>query len=106
MSRTRDEGRHRRDGREGQANPPFWVTRRAALFAVVATHVAAGLAVLAEVVRPVDAGGYAVKRVAGLDFTASYALYGFAACVLLVLLGIVLRRLVMRDESYYRGGPR
>jgi len=41
-----------------------------------------------------------------LDFIASYAIYGFVACVLLVLLGIVLRKLVMRDENYYRDGPR
>lgn len=90
----------------GDAGTPFWVTRRAALLAVVATHVAAGIAVLAEFVRPVSAGGYVVKRVAALDFTGSYAVYGFVACVLLVLLGIVLRRLVMRDENYYRDGPR
>lgn len=30
-----------------------------------------------------------------------YALYGFVACVLLVLAAKVLRRLIMRDEEYY-----
>ena len=30
-----------------------------------------------------------------------YALYGFVACVALVLLAKWLRKLVMRDESYY-----
>ena len=85
---------------------PFWLTRRGAMVAVVATHIAGLLAVLAEFVRPVSSpGGYTVKRVAGLDFIASYAIYGFVACVLLVLLGILLRRLVMRDENYYRDGP-
>ncbi len=94
--------------RETQADdrkPAFWLTRRGAMVAVVATHVAALIAVLAEVVRPAS-GSYPVKRPEALDFIASYALYGFAACVLLVLLGILLRRLVMRDEDYYRGGRR
>lgn len=30
-----------------------------------------------------------------------YAIYGFVACVLLVLLAKVLRKLIMRDEDYY-----
>lgn len=30
-----------------------------------------------------------------------YALYGFVACVLLVLLAKELRKLLMRDEDYY-----
>lgn len=30
-----------------------------------------------------------------------YALYGFVACVLLVLLAAEMRKLVMRDEDYY-----
>jgi hypothetical protein len=30
-----------------------------------------------------------------------YALYGFVACVLLVLLAKEMRKLVMRDEGYY-----
>ena len=30
-----------------------------------------------------------------------YALYGFVACVLLVLLAKEMRKLVMRDEDYY-----
>ena len=39
-----------------------------------------------------------------------YALYGFVACVVLVLLAKELRKLVMRDEDYYEhrspsGGP-
>jgi len=85
---------------------PFWLTRRGAMIAVVATHVTAALTVLAEFIRPVSAsGGYAVKRVAALDFVASFAVYGFTACVLLVLLGIALRKLVMRDEDHYRDGP-
>ncbi len=83
---------------------PFWVTRRGAMVAVIATHVVAFLAVVAEFVRPASTpDGYVVKRVAWLDFIASYAIYGFVACVLLVLLGILLRRFVMRDENYYRG---
>jgi hypothetical protein len=38
-----------------------------------------------------------------LDFLASYAIYGFVACVILVLMGRVLRRLVIRNENYYHG---
>jgi hypothetical protein len=30
-----------------------------------------------------------------------YAVYGFVACVLLVLLAAEMRKLVMRDENYY-----
>jgi hypothetical protein len=30
-----------------------------------------------------------------------YAFYGFVACVLLVLLAKEMRKVVMRDESYY-----
>jgi hypothetical protein len=30
-----------------------------------------------------------------------YAIYGFVACVLLVLLAAEMRKLVMRDENYY-----
>lgn len=111
MSRSDDPdlktGVHEAHGRSDDADTPVWLTRRGAIRAVIATHIAAALAVLAEVVRPVSTpGGYPVKRVEALDFVASYAIYGFVACVLLVLLGIVLRKLVMRDENYYRDGPR
>ena len=34
-----------------------------------------------------------------------YALYGFVACVLLVLLAKEMRKLVMRDERYYGDEP-
>ncbi len=82
----------------------FWVTPKAARIAVVALHVVAGIAVLVELLFPFPADSHAVERVHALDFSASYAVYGFTACVILVLLGIVLRRLVMRDEDYYRDG--
>lgn len=95
------------EGKSDGHRPAFWLTRRGAMVAVVVTHAAAFISVLAEVIRPVSApGAYPVKRVPALDFIASYALYGFGACVLLVLLGILLRRLVMRDEDYYRDGRR
>lgn len=103
MSRSKE--RHVSDQQGGA--PAFWLTRRGAMMVVVGTHVAGMLAVLAEFVRPASSpDSYIVKRVAGLDFIASYAIYGFVACVLLVLLGIVLRRFVMRDENYYRDGQR
>ncbi|MCB1725680.1 MAG: hypothetical protein KDJ39_18505 [Gammaproteobacteria bacterium] len=36
---------------------------------------------------------------------AFYALYGFIACVLLVLLAKEMRKIVMRDEDYYTQAP-
>lgn len=83
--------------------PLFWVTRKGARFALVALHLAAVLVVLVELVLPFPADDHAVERVHALDFPASYAIYGFVACVVLVLLGRLLRRLVMRREDYYRG---
>ena len=89
---------------ERRQAPLFWVTRQGARIAVIALHIAALIAVVVELVFPFPAGGHGVERVHALDFPASYAVYGFVACVILVLLGIVLRRLVMRDESYYGEG--
>ena len=89
--------------RRQQQTPLFWVTGRGARVALVALHVAALAALAIELVFPFPEEAHAVERVHALDFPASYAIYGFAACVILVLLGIVLRRLVMRDENYYRG---
>jgi len=80
---------------------PFWVTPRAARIALIAVHVAAIASVLIELAVPFSSAGYAVKRVEALDFAGSYAAYGFVSCVLLVLLGKVLRRGVMRRETYY-----
>ena len=34
---------------------------------------------------------------------AFYAIYGFVACVILVLVATQMRKLVMRDENYYEG---
>jgi hypothetical protein len=65
-------------------------------------HVLAFGAVVFEWLFPLYPEGYAAERVQELDFTGSYAVYGFVSCVILVLLGLVLRRLVMRPESFYR----
>lgn len=80
---------------------PFWVTRRGARVALIFLHAAAAIAVLVEFLWPFPEDAHAVERVHALDFLASYAAYGFVACVLLVLLGIALRRAVMRGEDYY-----
>lgn len=95
--------RHHEAGERRQA-PPFWVTRRGARIALIALHIAALIAAVTEFLFPFPEDGHAVERVHSLDFPASYAIYGFVACVVLVLLGIVLRRLVMRGENYYREG--
>lgn len=82
----------------------FWVSRRAALIAVRAGLVAASLSILVEYLYPFSAAAHGVKRVAALEFLGSYAIYGFVGCVLLVLLGRGLRRLVRRDEDHYGEG--
>lgn len=82
---------------------PFWVTKRGARIALVALHVAAVVAVAVEFLRPFPDDAHAVERVHALDFAASYAIYGFVACVALVILGRVLRRIVMRRADYYDG---
>jgi len=79
----------------------FWVTRRGARVALIMLHAAAIAAVLLELLMPFGADDHAVERIHALDFPASYAVYGFVACVILVLLGIVLRRIVMRAEDFY-----
>jgi hypothetical protein len=95
------------DGHESsaanRARTPFWVTRAAARRVLIGVHAAALAAVLVEIVVPFSAEPHAVERVHALDFAASYAIYGFVACVVLVLLGISLRRLVIRRETYYDG---
>ena len=88
-------------GDRSRRQPLFWVSREAARRALIALHAAAAVAVLIELIFPFGDDGHAVERVHALDFWASYAIYGFIACVVLVLLGRVLRRLVMRDERYY-----
>ncbi len=50
------------------------------------------------------AADFIVHRHTGFDWEkipAFYAIYGFAACVLLVLAARELRKLVMRKEDYY-----
>jgi hypothetical protein len=79
----------------------FWVTRTAARRVLIGVHAAAALAVLVEVFVPFAGEPHAVERVHALDFIGSYAVYGFVACVVLVLLGIGLRRLVIHPEDYY-----
>ena len=86
-----------------KSRPLYWVTREAARRALIALHAIALLVVLIELVMPFSAGGHGVERVRALEFPASYAIYGFIACVVLVLLGRALRRVAMRDEHYYRG---
>ena len=47
---------------------------------------------------------FIVHRHIGLDWEripAFYAMYGFVACVLLVVLARLMRKLVMRKEDYY-----
>jgi hypothetical protein len=92
----------RYENRPREAHDLFWVSRRGAKIALVILHVAAAITVSIELLRPFVGDSHAVERAHSLDFPASYAIYGFLACVLLVLLGRILRRLVMRHESYYR----
>ena len=36
------------------------------------------------------------------ELTAFYAVYGFVACVILVILAAQMRKFLMRDEDYYQ----
>ena len=87
---------------DNRKEPLFWVSRKAARIALTALHLAAFVAVVVELLWPFPDDAHAVERIHALDFPTSYAIYGFVSCVLLVLVGRVLRRLVMRDEAYYR----
>jgi len=89
--------------KKGASESPFWVTRKGARIALVALHIAVLVAVVTELIRPFPEDAHAVERVHALDFLGSFAIYGFVACVILVLMGRVLRRVVMRDENYYHG---
>lgn len=81
--------------------PPLeWVTRARARSVVIALHAVAVLCVLVEFL-PFGAGDHESERLHALEFVGSFALYGFVACVILVLLGRELRRLVKRDEDYW-----
>ena len=84
-----------------ESRPLYWVTRAAARRALIALHAIALLVVLIEIAMPFGADGHGVERVHVLEFPGSYAIYGFIACVILVLLGRLLRRLVMRAEDVY-----
>jgi hypothetical protein len=61
----------------------------------LALYIACGLSVIAEffVHRHVD---HPWEALFGF-----YAVYGFVACVLLVLIAKAMRKVVMRDEDYY-----
>lgn len=85
------------------SRPLALVSRRAARRALVWLHAAALVVVTVEYLRPFSEDAHGIERVHALDFLASYAVYGFVACVVLVLLGRLLRRGVMRAEDYYEG---
>lgn len=40
------------------------------------------------------------------EFPAFYAIFGFVACVILVLLSTQMRKIVMRGEDYYESSDR
>ncbi len=94
-------GKHKASPHDQSSGGLFWVSPQGARAALIALHLAALVAVVIEFIFPFPADGHAVERVHALDFPASYAIYGFVSCVILVLLGIVLRRLVKRPEHYY-----
>ncbi|MGH8168656.1 MAG: hypothetical protein ACREQ1_15555 [Woeseiaceae bacterium] len=88
---------------EGTPTTAFWVTRGAARIALIALHTGALAIVLLELLIPFSSDDHAVERIPILDLPASYAIYGFVACVILVMLGRLLRRIVMRAENLYDG---
>ncbi|MEX0707712.1 MAG: hypothetical protein WD078_07070 [Woeseia sp.] len=94
------------DSKQTDSRPLYWVTAAAGRRAVIALHVVAIAAVLIEFLFPFPEDTHAVERAHALDFTGSYSVYGFVSCVILVLLGRILRQLVMRGENYYRDSDR
>ncbi len=82
----------------GNVNRLLWV-----FYAVCAGVVAV------EFVRPLGGHGgdgaeevhALAERASSLEFLGSFAVYGFIACVALVLMGKGLRRLTMRSEDFY-----
>ena len=80
---------------------PFWVSKTGARIALIILHLVALATVGIEFLRPFGDDEHGTDRIHGLDFVTSYAVYGFFSCVVLVLLGRGLRRMVMRKEDYY-----
>lgn len=89
------------DTNDSKRTAPFWVTPAGAKIVLRVLYACAAISILLEIIHPFDADGHGVERIHALDFLGSYAMYGFIGCVVLVLLGRVLRRLVMRKENYY-----
>ena len=85
--------------------PRFLESRRGVRTVLWALHAAALAAVLVEFLVPFDPA-HGAERTRVLEFLASFGAYGFIACVTLVLVGRVLRRLVMRSDDYWSGGGR
>ena len=85
--------------------PRFLESRRGVRTVLWALHAAALAAVLVELLVPLDPA-HGAERTQVLEFLASFAAYGFIACVALVLLGRVLRWVVMRREDYWSGDGR
>ncbi|MEZ6016441.1 MAG: hypothetical protein R3F49_15090 [Planctomycetota bacterium] len=55
----------------------------------------------------IDRGGHgAGEHPPGEGIPGFYAVYGFAGCVLLVLVAKEMRKVVMRDEDYYERAAR
>ena len=88
------------DRAAGVGRPPVWVSPKRARGVVIALHVVAILSVLVELL-PFGAEKHTSERIHALEFVGSFALYGFISCIILVLLGRELRRLVKRDENYW-----
>ncbi len=97
---------HNAESPGDDARPLSLVTAAAGRRAVILLHIVAFAAVLIEFLFPFPEDSHAVERAHALDFTGSYSAYGFVSCVILVLLGRILRRLVMRGENYYRDSDR
>jgi len=90
MSVQRMAGHKRGDGRAYWLDEPRNVTRL-----VRALYAVCGLLLVIDVLVPKH-GPFLIEHVFGF-----YGLFGFIACVVLVLVAKQLRRVLMRPEDYY-----
>ncbi len=80
---------------------PFWVTKKGGWIAIILLHFFAIASIFFEIIEPHSDEIHKSERIHELEFLASYSIYGFVACVILVFMGRILRKITMRNENYY-----
>jgi hypothetical protein len=93
MSQSED---HRPQAAGGSGEPVYWLDSRANVDKLVRRFYAVCVILLAIDVLVPKHGAFAIEHAWGF-----YGLFGFIACVALVLTAKMLRRVLMRPEDYY-----